>query len=273
MKIYILTSVALFAEYGDIPSLDSPSVHVTTYPSLAEAQKAMRKELDTERRSARAAGYGKPCVSSFIQDKTAVFLNDNSSAGGSFNRVDWEISEAEAAVPDMTDQRRNLIKQIHAFVCANGHPVKTGEPGTTGLVTRFDTNDLLCIGGYNGEQNEIVDSLVAYPDGSIGFDTEYCLRSQDEVCTDDLDYVLTWLMENADALPLVQEYFQPELIATKDVPEKLASFQVFPTREDCKAWMDRNGYLEGEYTVETYHGDNIEEPTFLNGEGEVILEL
>ncbi len=65
-------------------------------------------------------------------------------------------------------------------------------------------------------------------------------------------------------------YYQPELINTKDIPEEIASFMVFPTEEDCKTFMDRSGYLEGEYEIYEYHDDDIEEPTFLNGDGEDI---
>ena len=270
MKIYILTSVALFAEDGDLDSLDSPSVQTRLFFSHDKAQKTMAEQLESERAEAKAGGYED--IRTELNENDALFLNDQGS-GFSYNEVRWGITEHEINTSEISDQRKDLLKDIAAFVLRHGRPVKTGEPGKTGLITRFNSNCLLCIGGYNGQQNEIVDSLVAYPDGSIGFATEHCLRSQDEVCTDDLDYVLTWLKENADALPLVQEYFQPELVATKDVPDGLASFQVFPTREDCKTWMDRKGFLEGEYTVGTYHGDDIEEPAFLNGEGEVILEL
>lgn len=270
MKIYILTSVALFAEYGDLDSLDSPSVQTRLFLSHDKAQKTMAEQLESERAEAEAGGYEN--IKTELNESDALFLNDAGS-GCSYNQVRWEITEAEVPAPEISNERKDLIEHIHAIVCSYGRPVETGEPGKTGLITRFNSNCLLCIGGFNGQQNEIVDSLIARPDGSIDFDTEYAMRSEDEVCTDDLDYVLTWLKENADALPLVQEYVQPELVATKDVPDGLASFQVFPTREDCKSWMDRNGFLEREYTVETYHGDDIEEPTFLNGEGKVILEL
>lgn len=63
-------------------------------------------------------------------------------------------------------------------------------------------------------------------------------------------------------------YYQPELVATNDVPNGLFSFQVFPTREDCIEWMTRNGYLEDEYKIFEYHDEDIEDPTFLNGLGE-----
>lgn len=69
---------------------------------------------------------------------------------------------------------------------------------------------------------------------------------------------------------LIKTYYQPELIATKDIPQEIASFMVFPTKEDCKTFMDKAGYLEGEYEILTYQDDDIEEPTFLNGDGEDI---
>ena len=65
-------------------------------------------------------------------------------------------------------------------------------------------------------------------------------------------------------------YYQPELIMSNDVPVELSSFMVFPTPEDCRTWMDKHEYLEGEYRLVVYHGDDIEEPTFINGDGECL---
>lgn len=52
-----------------------------------------------------------------------------------------------------------------------------------------------------------------------------------------------------------------------DIPEELASFMVFRTREDCKYWLDDNGYDPGDFCIHEYHDDDIEEPTFLDRYG------
>ncbi len=55
-----------------------------------------------------------------------------------------------------------------------------------------------------------------------------------------------------------------------NLPEELASFMVFPTREDCEEWLDDNGYDPEDYAIIEYHDDDIEEPTFVGADGNYI---
>lgn len=263
MKVYILTSVALFAEYGDLDSLDSPSVQTRLFLSHDKAQKTMAEQLESERAEAEASGYED--IKTELNESDALFLNDAGS-GCSYNEVRWEITEHDVAVQmrDLSDEYEERLKNI---VKAYGKPIdkRLGERGGLRLLLPY----VICVGGWLGEDSEFVDELTLI-DGRLGIGTEICGRDTSELPTDDLDHLLEEINEQIEYIRLSQEYFQPELIATKDVPENLASFQVFPTEEDCKTWMDRNGYLEGEYTIQSYSGEDIEDPTWLNGDGEVI---
>lgn len=96
MKIYILTSVALFAEYGDLDSLDNPSVSVSVYPSLQKAQVQMKNELQAEKEEAKANGYDN---FSTIEEKSASYKQGDIGSGCSYNLVTWEITEKEVEIP------------------------------------------------------------------------------------------------------------------------------------------------------------------------------
>ena len=95
MKIYILTSVALFAEYGDLDSLESPSVQVSVHPSLRSAQTRMRSELEQEKFDAEAAGYDNNYYKAKADKTTARFERGSIGEGVSYNLVEWEIVEKE----------------------------------------------------------------------------------------------------------------------------------------------------------------------------------
>lgn len=97
MKIYILTSVALFAEYGDIDSLESPSVQVSVHPSLRAAQKQMKTELENEKTDAEAAGYDNNYYKTKIDKTTARFESGSIGESVSYNLVEWEITEKEVS--------------------------------------------------------------------------------------------------------------------------------------------------------------------------------
>lgn len=69
-------------------------------------------------------------------------------------------------------------------------------------------------------------------------------------------------------------YYQPEYyyddgtnIEYGNMPEELASFMVFRTREDCEYWLEDNSYNPGDFAIIEYHDDDIEEPTFLDRYG------
>lgn len=266
MKVYILTSVALFAEYGDLDSLDSPSVQTRLFLSHDKAQKTMAEQLESERAEAEASGYED--IKTELGESDALFLNDAGS-GCSYNEVRWEITEHDIEIP-MTALSNEYEERLKNIVKAYGKPIDKRHAEKSGLKLILPReNDMICIGGWLGEDSEIVDELTLI-DGHLGIGTEICKHDTSELPTDDLDHLLEEINDQIEFIRLSQEYFQPELITTKDVPENLASFQVFPTEEDCKTWMDRNGYLEGEYTIQSYSGEDIEDPTWLNGDGEVI---
>lgn len=88
---------------------------------------------------------------------------------------------------------------------------------------------------------------------------------------DDLILILGEIESNLDAIKYSQQYFQPELESTGDVPDELASFEVFTSKEDVKKWMNANGYILTPYRILSYSGDEIEEPTFIDAEGKAIL--
>ena len=95
MNIFILTSVALFAEYGDLDSLDSPSVQVSVHPSLRSAQTQMRSELEQEKTDAEAAGYDNNYYKANVDKTTARFESGSIGEGVSYNLVEWEIIEKD----------------------------------------------------------------------------------------------------------------------------------------------------------------------------------
>ena len=95
MKRYILTSVALFAEYGDLDSLDSPSVQVSVHPSLRAAQTQMRSELEQEKFGAEASGHDNNYYKAKADKTTARFESGSIGEGVSYNLVEWEIKEVE----------------------------------------------------------------------------------------------------------------------------------------------------------------------------------
>lgn len=55
-----------------------------------------------------------------------------------------------------------------------------------------------------------------------------------------------------------------------DVPEGMYDFQVFPTREECENWLKNHGYNPGDFDIAEYHGDDVEDATFIDEYGNVI---
>lgn len=93
MKIYILTSVALLSEYGDLDSLGEPSVNVSLHLSLGKARAQMKTELETEKREADSASLTD--YTTKIEDKSARYEQGEIGSGCSYNLVNWEIVEKE----------------------------------------------------------------------------------------------------------------------------------------------------------------------------------
>lgn len=70
-------------------------------------------------------------------------------------------------------------------------------------------------------------------------------------------------------------YYQPcgyndidKVVEYGVLPDELASFMVFRTREDCEKWLDDEGYDLTDWVILEYHGNDIEEPTFITADGE-----
>lgn len=91
MKIYVLTSVALLAEYGDLDSLDTPSVRTQVFLSKQKAKTQMEEELKNELEEATAQGYEN--VETEISENAAFYQQGKPGSGCSWNQVQWEISE------------------------------------------------------------------------------------------------------------------------------------------------------------------------------------
>lgn len=68
-------------------------------------------------------------------------------------------------------------------------------------------------------------------------------------------------------------YYQPLVFVNDcwEFPEDLLySFQVFASVDECKKFMMNNGYSFDEINVVQYNGNDIEEPTFIDCDGNVI---
>ena len=75
-------------------------------------------------------------------------------------------------------------------------------------------------------------------------------------------------------------YYQPEAyyddgtnIDYGGLPEELFSFEVFPTREECEAWLQNNGYEPGDFCINEYHDDDIEEVTLIDRNSDVLERI
>lgn len=64
-------------------------------------------------------------------------------------------------------------------------------------------------------------------------------------------------------------YYQP-IDRNGNLPEELASFMAFDTREHCVAWMEDNLYTEDEYPIHEFHDDDIEDVTLIDEIGNYI---
>lgn len=64
---------------------------------------------------------------------------------------------------------------------------------------------------------------------------------------------------------LNKTYYQPE--KNGELPEELWSFQVFKTYQECFDWLIQHDYDADEWNIVEYHGDDIEEPTFIDEYG------
>ena len=67
----------------------------------------------------------------------------------------------------------------------------------------------------------------------------------------------------------MKTYYQP-IDRNGNLPEELASFMAFDTREHCIAWMEDNLYTEDEYPIHEYHDDDIEDVTLIDDIGNYL---
>ena len=67
----------------------------------------------------------------------------------------------------------------------------------------------------------------------------------------------------------MKTYYQP-IDRNGNLPEELASFMAFDTREHCAAWMEDNLYPEDEYPIHEYHDDDIEDVTLIDEIGNYL---
>lgn len=254
MNFYILTCAAVLSENG---KFNTPDVSVKLFLSPVEAQLEMLQQMESEKKEALANGY--TITEESLYQTSALLSYKNVSQSD----LVWDITQQDIPVSAYATREDN-IRFITDFVKTNG---RRKEKVIVLEMPRGDKT--VCVGGWQGADNETVNGL--FLDGETLFVSgEYCNYDTDQLPSDDLDEIRNFLAENADFIKAIQKYYQPELIVTKDVPDGLASFQAFPTKEDCRTWMDRHGYHEGEYEILSYSGDDIEDPTILNGDGDVI---
>lgn len=110
--------------------------------------------------------------------------------------------------------------------------------------------------GMYAVEDEAVDSTFSPYDGSTPTDT---------------------INEDPDPYgPTTREdcvYYQPVWYGddgTNDVPDGLWDFQVFPTRKVCERWLENNGYNPGDFVINKYHDDDIEDYTLIDEDGNSI---
>ena len=253
MKFYILSSAAVLTEAGES---EYPEIQNRLFLSPLEAQLAMVEEYEAEIKEAKANGH--TILARNLYQTSALLSYRNISQ----TDITWDITQQEMNIR-VDGARFDNLDFIHDFVKRNG---KANKDELILLMPRGDKR--VCIGGYLDASNETLDALILKND-ELTFEAEFDTYVSEDLASDDLQEIRDRLESYTDYIHNIQCYYQPELIM-KGFPKGLASFQVFPTKEDCRTWMDRQGYLEGEYQIFVYSGDDIEAPTFLNGDGEVI---
>ena len=255
MIIYILTSAAVLTDAGES---NSPEIRTHLFLSPLEAQLTMTEEFEAEIKEAEANGYT-------IETRDLLQTSAILSYGNiSHTEVIWDITQQDIPISAFGTRGPNC-DFIRNFVKNNGKP-----KGNKIILLMPRGDERLYIGGYQGANNEPVDDLVLEGD-QLTVGTEYGRYGLGDLPADDLQEIRDKLENSADFIKAIQRYYQPELIVTKALPFQLASFEVFLTEEDCRTWLDHNGYLEGEYEIHEYSGDDIEDPTFINGDGKLVF--
>lgn len=75
----------------------------------------------------------------------------------------------------------------------------------------------------------------------------------------------------------IMTYYQPVYyhddgtnIDYTNIPDRLASFQAFATKEDCEEWLRNYDYDPRDFAIITYQDDDIEDVTILDGDGNIV---
>ena len=75
-------------------------------------------------------------------------------------------------------------------------------------------------------------------------------------------------------------YYQPEFYSDDStnieyggLPEELSSFEAFPTREECEAWLRIHNYNPGDFCISEYQDDDIEDVTLIDRNDDVIPRI
>lgn len=67
------------------------------------------------------------------------------------------------------------------------------------------------------------------------------------------------------------EYFDDGVnIGWGDIPDELASFIAFASKEDAEYWLKEHGYEPGDFNIAEYHDDDIEDVVIIDGDGDVV---
>lgn len=72
----------------------------------------------------------------------------------------------------------------------------------------------------------------------------------------------------------ITTYYQPEYKGENGLPDGLPkgldSFMVFKSQDDCKSWLENNGYNPDDFIIWEHHDDDIEDATVIDGDGNLV---
>jgi hypothetical protein len=75
-------------------------------------------------------------------------------------------------------------------------------------------------------------------------------------------------------------YYQPEWfhddginVEYGGVPDEMFSFQAFRTQGECCQWLINHGYEPSDFSINTYHNDDIEGVVLIDEDGNVIPKI
>lgn len=71
------------------------------------------------------------------------------------------------------------------------------------------------------------------------------------------------------------KYYQPDRTVDGEIeiPDGLSSFEAFRTEDDCRFWLEDNGYNPDDWDIHEYCNDDIEEPTIIDEHGIAIPKI